>query len=117
MSLLSKKNFFTLSLIFALSLLQGCTVMYFHNGKPTEAFTSNEEPELDHYKTQHDGLVAMLEDNSVTLADTCTDGEWQTAKTENTLADIVIRLIANPVYGTSSVTFDCQQQNQIAQTN
>lgn len=91
--------------------------MYFHNGKSATAFVEAEEAELDHYKTQHDGLVVMLDDNAVSLADTCADGEWQTAKTENTLADIVIRLIANPVYGTSSVTFDCQQHNQIAQTN
>ena len=98
------------------SLLQGCTVMYFHNGNG-QSIESIEQQELTHYKTQHDGIYSFIEEMPVSLDDTCDQGRWETAKMENTFADVIIRLIANPLYGTSSVTFECEKDAQLAQVD
>lgn len=91
-------------------LTQGCSVMYFHNGYDASEFQSNAEQEdLEFSHTQHDGVMAYIKEYYVAIEDDCTNGEWQTVKAENTLFDIVVRIIANPLYGSSTVSYDCAQ--------
>ena len=100
-----------IGLVFIASALSGCSTMYFHNDQdqlaapPSDTIPSSE---LRFSATQHDGVVALIEDNSIILEKKCVEGKWQTIKTENTAVDVIIRLIGNPIYGTSTVSYNCK---------
>lgn len=90
-------------------LSQGCSVMYFHNGYDSYEDQTTAQENLEFSQTQHDGVLAYITEYYVAIEDNCANGNWQTVKAENTLFDIVVRFIANPLYGSSTVSYNCEQ--------
>lgn len=98
-----------LALICTVLPLSGCSTIYYHNGEPP---TNERKPLLPFSATQHDGLVKMLSDNpGVELESECGSNGWQLIKTESTFSDIIIRAIANPIWGTTTVRYQCKDQS------
>ncbi len=94
--------------------LSGCSTTYFHDDYPPNSSITSPD-HLPFSATQHDGLVNMLrEEKDVDLSSACGPTGWKTIKTEASFTDIMIRAIANPIWGTLTVEYQCDE-NPIAQ--
>lgn len=85
----------------------GCSTTYFHAATPSN---QSAPAHLPYSSTQHDGLITLFRaDSSIELESTCGQNGWQTIKTETSLVDMIVRAIANPVWGTQTIKYQCKE--------
>jgi len=102
-----------LLLLLTVGAMGGCTTTYYHNETPSP-FQAAAGTALPHKDTYNEGLVTLFsKDNSVDIETLCGQQEWETIKTEANFMDVVIKAIANPIWGTYTVEFQCES-DQIA---
>ena len=96
-----------LLLVTLLGCMSGCTTTYYHNDYHSHAY-SQESP-LPHKETYNEGLVALFaKETSIDIDAMCGQLQWKTIKTEASFVDVIIKAIANPIWGTYTVEYQCQ---------
>lgn len=114
-SLLSVRGLQSLFICLLLSTQLACSTVYLHDSASSNVLSKSQM--LDHSnslpfkQTQHDGFVmAFSKDNSINMGSSCGEQGWKTIKIESNMSDLVIRAIANPIWGTATVEYDCKDR-------
>lgn len=101
-----------------LTMQLACSTVYLHDFAGSSNLMTYEEAHLGvephaplpYKQTQHDGLVMVFsEDNSIDVNATCGASGWKTIKIESNFTDLVIRAIANPIWGTFTIEYICNE--------